>query len=171
MHRPRAAFVLTFIGLVFYLLSLGLMREVHPMVISASFGTIAVSIIWFALSVLSIELAFEFHARRTTRRTASLIAVVLLLDVGSITTGAIGLWLAMKLPHSAFPYALMHGLLAFVWFGMALVLFGAALHIMERHTKKRKVDHEDQAKRLPKGNARRDTKPVEKRRKGRKSRS
>ncbi|MEL7110962.1 MAG: hypothetical protein AAGL99_17000 [Pseudomonadota bacterium] len=169
MHRPRAAFGLTLLGLLFYAMSMGFMRQVSPIVISSSFGAILLAFLWFCLSAVAFELSFEFHARRTERKTVSLIAAVLLLDLGAIMTGGIGFWLALRLPHSELPYSAMHAFFVMLWFGLALALFMAALHIIDRHTLKRKKPNEDQAKRLPKGNARRNSKSVEGRKKRRKS--
>lgn len=145
-HRPGAAFCFAAMGLVFYALSLGAMSTVHYIVISVGFGAIVLSIVWFAVAALFMELAYEFHARRTDKRTVSIIAAVLTLYAGGITTGGLALWLAFRLPHSEGAFFFVHALFVSVWATIAVVLFGTALHVIECHTPRK--ENEDQTERL-----------------------
>lgn len=146
-HRPYMASAFALAGVAFYAMSLFSFSTVHYIVVSAGYGALVLSIIWFSLSAICVELAFEFHARRVEKKTLSIIAAVLLLDFGAITTGGIGLWLAVRFPHYFDLYAIMHGLFTFIWFAIAAALFGTALHVIHCHTPKRKID-EASTKRL-----------------------
>lgn len=146
-HRPGAAFLLAALSLVFYGLSLGAMSTVHYIVVSAGFGAIVLAIVWFSMAALFAELAYEFHTRRTKKRTVSIIAAVLLLETGAITTGGLALWLAFRLPHSEGAFFFVHALFVSIWATIAVALFGTALHVIEYHTPRK--ENEDQTKRLP----------------------
>ena len=150
-HRPGLAFVFTALSFVFYSLSLGAMSTVHYIVVSAGFGAIVLAIVWFAVSALFAELAYEFHARRTKKRTVSIIAAVLVLEAGALTTGGVSLWLALRLPHSAGLFFLMHALFVLIWLAIAVALFWTALHVIECHTPRK--ENEDQTERLSTGGA------------------
>lgn len=146
-HRPSVAACLAALAIVFYWLSISTFSTVHYIVVSSGFGAILLSIIWFSMSALFADLAYEFHAKRAKRRTVSTIVAVLLAEAGAITTGGISVWLAVRLPHSSGGHAVLHLIFVLIWAVFAIALFGTALHIIDRHTK-RKKKNEAQAKRV-----------------------
>lgn len=145
-HRPGLAFVFTALALLFYGLSLFAMSTIHYIVVSAGFGAIVLAVVWFSMSALFAELAYEFHARRTRKRTVSIIAAVLVLEAGAITTGGICIWLALRLPHSEGLFLAMHALFVLIWLVITAALFGTALHVIDRHTPGK--ENENQTERL-----------------------